>query len=95
MFAPAIVIVPVIHAGQREPLRIAAEAALHERDRRQREADRHQHLSDVARVERPDQHDLGERREHAADDEPRRSSASTHCSSGDAPPASPLADQPA
>ena len=41
-----------------------------ERDERELQADRDEHLLDVPRVERPDEHELDERREDAAETSP-------------------------
>ena len=67
-----------------ERLRVGSPDAGDERDERELQADGDEHLLDVARVERPDQHELDERREDAADDEPeqRARAASARATSG-------------
>ena len=65
-----------------ERLRVRPPDADEQRDEGELEADGDEHLLDVARVERPDEHELDERGEDAADDEPDERRSSRKRSSG-------------
>ena len=69
MCAPPMSVVRCSHGGTTNVFASGPQMPVIERDERELQADRDEHLLDVTRVERPDQNQLDERREDAAADE--------------------------